>query len=227
MSLADADAYHFLISFWLPDNYCINSDDPSIALAGVASGGRLELRAEGSSSLKEARRLRLSGHGYAAKHAAITAHKRAQIALSLAALESFFGVEMDKTATGEPDVFKGIQARSRQSSEMRATALGGTNAAVFRERLTDWMSLERPLTDDEDACVALLSDYHFDLNNRSRFLLEQAAIERLCSISLEKDQAYVEALDKLMGDAWESLQDCTLSGRARDAREQGELAVDG
>ena len=31
----------------------------------------------------------------------------------------------------------------------------------------------------------------------------------------------------LWGDAWESLQDCTLSGRRRDAREQGELAVDG
>ena len=29
----------------------------------------------------------------------------------------------------------------------------------------------------------------------------------------------------LRGDAWESLQDCTLSGRARDAREQGELAL--
>ena len=59
-----------------------------------------------------------------------------------------------------------------------------------------------------------------DVGEIKRRRLAQMDVECIAGEVLERPAGGI-------GDAWESLQDCTLSGRRRDAREQGELAVDG
>ena len=59
MPLADADAYHFLLSFKLPQDHRITSDEVAFTFPGMTSEDRLELRGEGGGSVKDATRLRL------------------------------------------------------------------------------------------------------------------------------------------------------------------------
>jgi hypothetical protein len=194
----DADAYHFALFFRLPDHQVIAGDELELSFAGGPGHERLQLRPEGSGSLGEARRLTLSGFGYKTEEQARAAGQRAKEALSLAALESHVGIEWDERGNGGLDVWKGRRALGIVRFSGGGSVQTGVGAGILRERFASWLATAPKLTAKQRACADLLSDFHFDLSGRSRFLLCYAAIEELCSNTVPQGAAYREALAQLV-----------------------------
>ena len=215
MPLADADAYHFLLSFKLPQDHRITSDEEAFIFHGMTSEDRLELRGEGGGSVKDATRLRLSGHGYPTEMDAVIACKRARAALALAALECLTGVDFDETLTGRPEIWRGYRASAGIRQGSRASGGSGTDPELLRQQLMGWLTSGPDLTEVEVGCVELLKDFHFDLSNRSRFLLAFAAIEKLCSERVPKDASYVQALEALITTADREVSDGDTRNRLK------------
>jgi hypothetical protein len=198
MSATIADAYHFALPFRVPDDQPVHGDPGELTIAEPTVGRRLSLRLEHDDAPGQAKQLMLLGQGYDAEEPAREAGERARDALLLATLESHVGVEWGEDDERGLSVWRGLRIRAVARFRATATATTGVHAEILIARLRYWLTAEFELTSEQATCAELLAGFHFDMSERSRFLLAYAAIEQLCSQPVPRSQPYLAALAELM-----------------------------